>query len=943
MKQKILRKKIETISIKKGDNLEIKNPFHNLSANNKQNLINNLDNIIKIKNHKINILPTNVNYQKSSFIYNSTSSPKFEENTKKKESFSSVAFIKHNILNNNSKPLTLTASLISQNSTIKKNKGLKNNNICKNGNFEINKRNYNYNGNESEYFQNNNNPQKYSQTSPVTFTNSRKSSNNKKNNKTNFIQGRKNSILSNLNSKNLTLKKLLGNVEEFLNNKNMSKLKLNYSNDKFLINNNILPLQINSKEQSISPKNSNKKEFGSTGKKISHHKILNIHYLNRNDNKVFIKHFLMASSIKNKNNSQKEKKEDNKNKKLFFSSTTKTISKTISHQASITKIQDLYLNEQNKNSYGILPNSTKNTTKRKIIIEPKIFGSSNSNKKTKSIFNKELEKKLNQDDKKSLTLCLSVKDDKIIEEYKINEIEKQQLIKEGKYYKQLSNNLSNYIKDYYNKYKEYPQTKLSFYLFGRLIGRGAFGKVNLGLHILSGKIVAIKSFNKSKFKDENSRQKIYHEINLMKSLKHNSIVRILETIETSNYILIIMENVNGGDLLSFVKKRTKLNEKTAKIIFKQLIISLKYIHSKGIIHRDIKLDNILIDLHNNIKICDFGVGKNYQNNEKFMDQCGTPAYIAPEILQNEGYEGPPVDIWSAGVVLYAMLSGNVPFKGNNIKDLQYNIISGNFHMINDISNDAQNIIMRLLNVDPNKRITIDEILCHPWIVSLDQCNFDDDGKISLFTKAEVVLLRKENLDYRNCNKDEIIENFTMTNLYTQNDKENKDILTKSIILAPFASSIIDENNISSNLCNELDIKNDVIKYNENVNILNRQYELNNNGEIDHGILINRSSSSKEKNIEKEIVNNNKLSVENNNIKNNKSAPDNKKFVKYSKPDSQRNISSLTNSSTIDENVIKIMEGMGYKREYIQKTLSNNDFNYATATFFLLSNNINDME
>ena len=704
-----------------------------------------------------------------------------------------------------------------------------------------------------------------------------------------------------------------------------------------------MPLQINSKEQSISPKNSNKKEFGSTGKKISHHKILNIHYLNKNDNKVFIKHFLMASSIKNKNNSQKEKKEDNKNKKLFFSSTTKTVSKTISHQASITKIQDLYLNEQNKNSYGILPNSTKNTTKRKIIIEPKIFGSSNSNKKTKSIFNKELEKKLNQDNKKSLTLCLSEKEDKIIEEYKINEIEKQELIKEGKYYKQLSNNLSNYIKDYYNKYKEYPQTKLSFYLFGRLIGRGAFGKVNLGLHILSGKIVAIKSFNKSKFKDENSRQKIYHEINLMKSLKHNSIVRILETIETSNYILIIMENINGGDLLSFVKKRTKLNEKTAKIIFKQLIISLKYIHSKGIIHRDIKLDNILIDLHNHIKICDFGVGKNYQNNEKFMDQCGTPAYIAPEILQNEGYEGPPVDIWSAGVVLYAMLSGNVPFKGNNIKDLQYNIISGNFHMINDISNDAQNIIMRLLNVDPNKRITIDEILCHPWIVSLDQCNFDDNGKISLFTKAEVALLRKENLDYRNCNKDEIIENFTMTNLYTQNDKENKDILTKSNILAPFASSIIDENNISSNLCNELEIKHDVIKYNENVNILNRQYELNNNGEIDHGILINRSSSSKEKNIEKEIVNNNKLSVENNNIKNNKSAPDNKKFVKYSKPDSQRNISSLTNSSTIDENVIKTMEGMGYKREYIQKTLSNNDFNYATTTFFLLSNNINDME
>ena len=131
----------------------------------------------------------------------------------------------------------------------------------------------------------------------------------------------------------------------------------------------------------------------------------------------------------------------------------------------------------------------------------------------------------------------------------------------------------------------------------------------------------------------------------MKNLRHNSIVKILETLETENYILIIMENISGGDLLSFVKKRTKLNEKTARIIYKQLINSIKFIHSKGIIHRDIKLDNILIDLNNSIKLCDFGVSKNYKKNEKLKDQCGTPAYIAPEILNNEeGYLGPPVDI-----------------------------------------------------------------------------------------------------------------------------------------------------------------------------------------------------------------------------------------------------------------------------------------------------------
>ena len=131
----------------------------------------------------------------------------------------------------------------------------------------------------------------------------------------------------------------------------------------------------------------------------------------------------------------------------------------------------------------------------------------------------------------------------------------------------------------------------------------------------------------------------------MKNLRHNSIVKILETVETEKYILIIMENVSGGDLLSFVKKRTKLNEKTAKIIFKQLILAIKYIHSRNIIHRDIKLDNILIDLNNNIKLCDFGVGKQIHKGELLNDQCGTPAYIAPEIVRNDSYEGPPVDLW----------------------------------------------------------------------------------------------------------------------------------------------------------------------------------------------------------------------------------------------------------------------------------------------------------
>jgi len=146
-----------------------------------------------------------------------------------------------------------------------------------------------------------------------------------------------------------------------------------------------------------------------------------------------------------------------------------------------------------------------------------------------------------------------------------------------------------------------------------------------------------------------------------------------------------MEYVSCGELLSFVRKRSKIYENIARFIFRQIVEALQYIHSQNIVHRDIKLDNILIDLQNNIKICDFGVSKSIKKNDVMHDQCGTPAYIAPEILKNCGYEGFGVDIWSAGVVLYAMLSGTVPFKANNMKDLHKTIIKGIYNKIPEIS------------------------------------------------------------------------------------------------------------------------------------------------------------------------------------------------------------------------------------------------------------------
>jgi serine/threonine protein kinase len=198
-------------------------------------------------------------------------------------------------------------------------------------------------------------------------------------------------------------------------------------------------------------------------------------------------------------------------------------------------------------------------------------------------------------------------------------------------------------------------------------------------------------------------------------LNHNNVVKFYETFESNHHILIIMEYISCGDLLTFVRKRTKLSEKIAKFIFRQIIEALQYIHSKNIIHRDIKLDNILIDLNNTIKLCDFGVSKQIKNKEAVFDQCGTPAYIAPEILRNEGFQGFSADIWSAGIVLYAMVQGRVPFFTKEVQDLYLLITKSEYTPLQGSSPELEDLISKILEKNPSKRITSEQILEHPWM------------------------------------------------------------------------------------------------------------------------------------------------------------------------------------------------------------------------------------
>lgn len=224
--------------------------------------------------------------------------------------------------------------------------------------------------------------------------------------------------------------------------------------------------------------------------------------------------------------------------------------------------------------------------------------------------------------------------------------------------------LTKVITDCFEKYNKMPKTRIELYKVGKILGKGAFGKVNLGLHRLTRKLVAIKSTDKDQIKEESTKRKMMQEIDILKSIKHTSHIKLMETFQTSKHYLIVMELCPGGDLLNYVRKRRKLTEKNAKYLFKQIMQGIAYMHTIGIVHRDIKLDNILLDGQGNVKIGDFGVSRRVDQDELLFEQCGTPAYIAPEIVQEIGYKGFPVDIWSAGVCLYAILYGNVPFKAN---------------------------------------------------------------------------------------------------------------------------------------------------------------------------------------------------------------------------------------------------------------------------------------
>lgn len=382
-----------------------------------------------------------------------------------------------------------------------------------------------------------------------------------------------------------------------------------------------------------------------------------------------------------------------------------------------------------------------------------------------------------------------------------------------------------------------------------MLGRGAFGKVCLGMHKLSRKLVALKSINKEFMSDEKQKSKVMHEVGILLRLRHQSVVQLYETFETKRHMILAMELCAGGDLLNYVRKRKKLEEGEARVLFKQIIQGLGYIHKRKILHRDIKLDNILLDGKGRVKIADFGVSKLVKSGDVMHEQSGTPAYIAPEILKEEGYRGFKADIWSAGVVFFAMLCGTVPFKASNMKELHKMIIKGKYNLKEEISPDAKHLLRQMLETDPSKRISIKKILEHPWILQADP-------QLEIFSPEEKDIVKKEFI-YNNPqfhNRSEKInpavepwDCFTELNLDSVNQTLRNES-EKSVILAPFNSSYsdFDEEEFKGMAASliihrhfgdqaPLEDKKQMIRFAARCRDQDRQYEINNNGELDNGV------------------------------------------------------------------------------------------------------------
>uniref|UniRef100_A0A671T321 non-specific serine/threonine protein kinase n=1 Tax=Sinocyclocheilus anshuiensis TaxID=1608454 RepID=A0A671T321_9TELE len=248
----------------------------------------------------------------------------------------------------------------------------------------------------------------------------------------------------------------------------------------------------------------------------------------------------------------------------------------------------------------------------------------------------------------------------------------------------------------------------------RTIGKGNFAVVKLATHMITRAKVAIKIVDKTQLDEENLK-KIFREVQIMKMLRHPHIIRLYQVMETERMIYLVTEYASGGEIFDHLVAHGRMAEKDARRKFKQIVAAVYFCHCRNIVHRDLKAENLLLDHNLNIKIADFGFSNLFSRGQLLKTWCGSPPYAAPELFEGKEYDGPKVDIWSLGVVLYVLVCGALPFDGSTLQNLRARVLSGKFRIPFFMSTDCEYLIRHMLVLEPSRRLSMEQICKNKWM------------------------------------------------------------------------------------------------------------------------------------------------------------------------------------------------------------------------------------
>jgi 5'-AMP-activated protein kinase, catalytic alpha subunit len=320
---------------------------------------------------------------------------------------------------------------------------------------------------------------------------------------------------------------------------------------------------------------------------------------------------------------------------------------------------------------------------------------------------------------------------------------------------------------------------LEKYEVGRLLGQGTFAKVYLAKNLKSGQTVAIKAFDKERVFKVGLTEQIKREISVMKMVNHPNIIKLYEVMATKKKIYFVMEYAKGGELFQKVAKGGRVKEEIAHKYFQQLIDAVDFCHSRGIYHRDLKLENLLLDEEDNLKVTDFGLSALIRSDHQdglLHTACGTPTYVAPEILSKKGYDGAKTDIWSCGVILFVLVAGYLPFHDSNLMEMYKKIEKGEFKCPNWFSSRLKKLIRKILDPNPLTRLTVVEIRGMSWYrKGFERDQVPKEQKIKE-TVSSVRKEKRERMRVASMNAFDIISlssGFDLSGFFVEKDNKNE--------------------------------------------------------------------------------------------------------------------------------------------------------------------------